>query len=298
MKPMRKFFPQLATLCLSAITYTGLAHAEDDCKHVSEECVESGKWTFGITVGAGIRTNPLLIGNNIPLVLVPQLNYYGKHFFIDNLDFGITLHDSATNTFNLLASPGYDRVFFYRYDLQNLFIVSHTTTGGSSTGGEFFVIGGNGGYPISGTSGYSVTAYPDRPREITYLAGPEWTFQFGKLTGQVDLLHEVTGYHDGNEIRSAIKYPLITGQRSLMLSLGVTWKSAAIVNYYYGDKGIYESGASLNPFVKLAYSQPLNKHWRLLAFLHYEKLGNAIAHSPIVSKNHVDTGFVGASYAF
>ena len=71
-------------------------------------------------------------GRDIPLVLVPQFSYYGKRFFIDNLDPGVTLFDGESNTLSLVASPGYDRVFFYRSDLQNFFVFSPTSFGGNS----------------------------------------------------------------------------------------------------------------------------------------------------------------------
>ena len=53
--------------------------------------------------------------------------YYGKRFFIDNLDVGFTLAENAVNTLSLVASPGYDRVFFYRSDLQNIFVTGLPT---------------------------------------------------------------------------------------------------------------------------------------------------------------------------
>jgi outer membrane scaffolding protein for murein synthesis (MipA/OmpV family) len=38
--------------------------------------------------------------------------------------------------------------------------------------------------------------------------------------------------------------------------------------------------------------------WRFSAFAEYERLGNAIANSPIVEERYVATAFVGAIYTF
>jgi outer membrane scaffolding protein for murein synthesis (MipA/OmpV family) len=54
----------------------------------------------------------------------------------------------------------------------------------------------------------------------------------------------------------------------------------------------------LDPFAKLAYTLPLSSKWRFDAFTEYERLGSAIASSPIVGKHSVTTMFVGAVYAF
>jgi outer membrane protein len=84
----------------------------------------------------------------------------------------------------------------------------------------------------------------------------------------------------------------------LTANIGLTWKSAAIVNYYYGSRGIYDAGSALNPFLKVGYALPLSRRWRFSAFAEYERLGNAIANSPIIEERYVATAFVGAIYTF
>jgi outer membrane protein len=273
-----------ATLAL--LLHAGGTLAGSDCTAPAEECVAVGGWNFSLGLGVGDRTNPLAHGKDIPLVIIPQFSYYGKRVFIEDLDLGVTLADGTANTLNLIASPGYDRVFFYRTDLQNIFVgrVNSATPGAPAGNGN-----GNG----QGTS-----QFPSRPRRVTYLAGPEWTFEYHGVSGQLDYLHEITGRNHGDEIRSALGIPLGQWAGSWKADLGVTWKSAAIVNYYYGSAGIYEAGSALNPFAKLSYSRPLGGKWRLTAFVHYEHLGNAIGDSPIVAQRHVTTAFFGATYEF
>lgn len=272
-----------------------------DCNGPSEDCVPVGGWNFSLSLGAGVRTNPVVHESDIPLVVIPQISYYGKYLFLDNLDGGVTLLDTDSVTLSLIASPGYDRVFFYRSDPQNIFIKGlgsfNSSTGSGST---------QPGSPASNVTGNTTGAFtpvtskpfPSRPRAVTYLAGPEWTFKSHGLVGQLDLLHEITGHNHGDEVRAALGIPLGQAGGTWSSNIGLTWKSSAIVNYYYGAPGVYQGGASLDPFLKLAYTRPLKGKWKITGFVEGERLGNAIADSPIVNRRIVTTTFLGVTYVF
>jgi len=258
---------------------------ERDCKGPSQECVAIGHWNFSVALGAGLRTNPLATGKDIPLAVIPQLSYYGKRFFIDNLDLGFTLWERGGNTLNVIATPGYDRVYFYRTDLQN-FLVGFPDASEPATPR---IVG-------PGTPGATKVS-PRAPR-ITYLAGPEWTFKHGPVSGQLDLLRDATGQNSGAEIRAALGIPLLTSKGTVSSNIGFTWKSAATVNYYYRVPILYSGSAAFNPFLKLGYTLPLSSKWRFNSFIEYERLGNGIADSPIVAEHSVATFFTGAIYTF
>jgi len=266
------------------------ATADDGCKESSGDCVAVGKWNFSLALGAGVRTNPLLEGKNIPLLVIPEFSYYGKRFFIDNLDLGFSLAENGTNSVALVASPGYDRVFFYRNDLQNIFV-----SGFSPSSGE---LAAANTYHVVPASAPNAIQFTQRPRRVTYLAGPEWTFKLDHVSGQLDVLHDITGQDHGTEVRAALGVPLVESRGSLTANVGLTWKSAEIVNYYYGEPVIYQADPALDPFIKLAYTLPMAGRWRFSAFAQYERLGNAIADSPIVVERYVATAFVGAIYTF
>ena len=260
------------------------ALADDACQGPSSDCVAVGGWNFSLSLGAGVRTDPVVHESDIPLIVIPQFSYYGKRFFIDNLDGGITLLDGDHTTLSLVASPGYDRVFFYRSDPQNFFI------------------GGLGNFtaaaPNPNVNQPTQVKFPSRSRQVTYLAGPEWTFKYARVTGQLDVLHEITGHNHGDEVRAALGMPLSHTGGSWTVNAGITWKSSAIVNYYYGAPQVYQGGAALDPFLKLAFARPLKGKWKITAFLECERLGNAIADSPIVNARYVTTTFVGTTYSF
>jgi outer membrane protein len=272
---------------LTVIALAPIAAADDNCREQSEDCVAVGRWNFSIALGAGARTNPLAHSDDIPLVVIPQFSYYGRRFFIDDLDVGFTLAESDSSTLNLIATPGYDRVYFYRSDLQNFFVGFPVDAYGLKTGTPSLVVAGTPG---------SIKV-PPSPR-VTYLAGPEWTFKYRGVSGQLDLLHDATGQNSGDEVRAALALPLVESTAALSANVGFTWKSAAMVNYYYGVPNFYRAGAALDPFIKLGYTLPLKGKWRLNAFVVYERLADSIADSPMISEHGVETAFVGAIYAF
>lgn len=278
---------KLRILALLSILASGLplpAGAQAKCTAVSPDCVVVGEWDLSVGLGVGVRTNPIAGRSDILLYVVPQISYYGKRFFLDNLEPGFTLYEGDAHTVNLVAAPGYDRVFFSRGDPQNILVSAP------------WAAPGLGGLNGRDEDEEAVQVLPNQRRRTTYLAGPEWLFSFGRFAGQLSALYEVTGRHQGYEVRGAVSAPLIQTESSLVANAGFTWKSAETVSYYYGVKGFYRPDAALNPFVKVAYSRPLSERWMINAFVHYEYLSHEIADSPIVSDPSVVTAFVGFNF--
>jgi MipA family protein len=262
----------LVLLTLAAVSGPRVAAAQAPCKSASPDCVAVGELDITLSLGYGTRTNPIIDKSDIPLFAIPSVSYYGKRFFLESLEPGFTVHEGARHTLNLIATPGYDRVFFSRGDLQNLIIpATFGVQGGEEAVGEI------------------------RPhsRHTAYFAGPEWLFRYGSFIGQVNALYEFTGRHDGYELRAAVSAPLIETRHSLVVSGGGTWKSSETVDYYYGVRGLYEAGSVFCPFLKLSFARPLSDRWTLNAFVHYEHLGSAITDSPLVVDSDVVTAFAG-----
>src|SRR5688572_33268358 len=219
---LRKTLPFLALL--SAVAAVQRAVAQTPCTAPSEDCIAVGDLEVSVSVGYGTRTNPVVGRDDIPLFVVPHVSYYGKRFFLESLEPGVTLYESDAHTFNLIASPGFDRVFFSRKDLQNVVVPLAVETPGFQ----------------GVTAETQDVAFPVGRRRTTYLAGPEWMFRHDDFIGQVSALYEVTGRHDGYEVRAAVSAPLVQRKQSLVVNTGVTWKSAETVNYYYGVPGFYK----------------------------------------------------------
>ncbi|MFO7306067.1 MAG: MipA/OmpV family protein [Gammaproteobacteria bacterium] len=271
--------PRQWAAALVLILWSAAAAAQTPCRAPSADCVIVGKWEISLSIGYGERSNPIAANSDIPLHLLPQISYYGKRFFLENLELGFTLHETDAHMFNVIAAPGYDRVFFVRNDLQNIFVSASTVSLNAP--------------PTAVPSFELVREYPIGGRRTTYLVGPEWLFRAGRFVGQLDALREVTGEHDGYEVRAAIATPVVQSKSSLVVSAGLTWKSSALVQYYYGVDGLYEPGAALNPFIKLGFVHPLSERWSFSTSVHHERLADSITDSPIVAEDSVTTFFAG-----
>jgi MipA family protein len=263
------------------------AAAQTACKTASADCVVVGDLDISLSLGAGTRTNPVAERDDIPLYVIPHVSYYGKRFFIESLEAGVTLYESDANTFNLIATPGFDRVFFSRKDLQNVII--------PGAAGPVAGLDNQPGVPPPEAL-LDPQSFPVKHRHTTYLAGPEWMFRYRNFIGQVNALYEVTGRHQGYELRAAVSAPLVQSKQSLVVSTGLTWKSAATIDYYYGVENLYQPDGALSPFIKLSYALPLSERWTFSAFVHYEYLGDAIVDSPIVTGREVITAFAGFNF--
>ena len=270
----------LALLAIAAAIGPQAAGAQTPCKAPSEDCIPVGDLRVSLSFGYGTRTNPVEGRDDIPLFVIPYLSYYGKRFFLESLEPGVTLYESDAHTFNLIATPGYDRVFFSRHDPQNIIVPFAASTPP-----------GFGGEKADEEQTFTVGQ-----RHTTYFAGPEWLFRHRQFIGQVSALYEFTGRHKGYEVRAAVSRALIQSEQSLVINAGLTWKSEATVDYFYGVKDLYHPDSALNPFVKLSYALPLSERWTLTAFVHYEFLDDTIADSPIVSGHEVVTAFAGLNF--
>lgn len=95
----------------------------------TNDCVAVGEWQLNLAVGLGARANPLVDGDTTPLVILPELSYYGRRFFLRNFELGFTLLETPRHQLNLLATPSYDQMYFNRWDPLNL------TFGGAGASG-------------------------------------------------------------------------------------------------------------------------------------------------------------------
>lgn len=110
---------RLALAAFLAHSAAGMADTADRKGTCDAECVAVGQWQFTLGVGAGIRLNPLTDADDTPLFILPEVSYYGRRFFMRNLDVGFTLLETDRHQLNLLATPSYDQMYFNRWDPLN-----------------------------------------------------------------------------------------------------------------------------------------------------------------------------------
>lgn len=268
-----------------------------DCESEPDACVEVGSWQVSVALGYGVRTNPLINNDDIPLIVLPQVSYNGERFFLQNLDMGVILHEDDNQQFNLLITPSYDQVFFHRWDVNN-FVLSENLSSGPGPGPTFG--------PSKDSFHRLIDTEQLRERRMGGLAGFEYARQFGGLDLQVHALQEFTGYHHGQELRVALARHFLQGKHHWVLSGGAIWQSGEVLNYYYGiEEGEggtqdyrYDPGSGVSGVVRMDWNYRLSERWSLTLTTAYRHLASGIRQSPIVNDDKVITAFVGGVYHF
>jgi len=300
----RQLFPIVA-VALSSALFVGSALA---CEPETDECVEIGKWELSLGVGAGVRTNPLAATPDIPLVLIPQVNYNGERFFIQNLDFGFILWEKESQQLNLFATPSYDQVYFHRWSPSQFFIDQNgfATTGKGSNDDDELPVINSGGDKEFVTPAFRDPQQRDlRDRHMAGLGGFEYSLSTGLVDVQLQYVTDFTGVHDGDEVRVALAKHWASGKHRISTSIGAIWQSSEVINYYYGVtapeadlRGTYHADAALTPVARLDWNYQLTERWDLRFLANYRQLPDEISASPLINDNKVITVFIGGVYHF
>lgn len=290
-----------ARVCL-AITVLLFTYASNTlaCNPELDDCVPIGQFEFQLGLGLGVRTNPISNSDDIPLVLIPRISYYGKHFFIDNLDIGYSAYESESSQLNLLITPGYDSVYFHRSDPRNFFIEVTTSVPVSD------VLTNNPGQEASGDRSFEIHQDQLKDRDLAVLAGFEYLWFGRRNEFKLMVLGDISDTHDGTEIRAAYRHLFRIGTHQVGIAAGINHKNEKLLDYYYGLDADEIPGGLLTYRVKDDYTaligfdweKPSMSRWRWLGKLNYEVIGENIRNSPLVKDDAVITFFIGKTYAF
>src|SRR4051812_20805632 len=96
------FFKYTLLICLVTLSSSVMAQ--------SSVSSEKSNWQLSLALGAGVRTNPVMNNDNMPLIVIPKISYQGERFFIQNLDIGYSFFEDDDQQINLLLTPSYDQV--------------------------------------------------------------------------------------------------------------------------------------------------------------------------------------------
>lgn len=277
------------------------------CAPAREACVEVGKWDISLGVGAGVRSNPLADTADIPLLLVPQVNYSGERFFIQNLDLGFTLWETSSQQLNLLATPSYDQVFFQRWSPANFFIDNGFATAGKQGGDDnsLPLIDEGSGNNLLTPEFKDIETRQLRDRHLAGLAGFEYSWNTDLVDVQIQYLSDFTRVHSGEELRLTLSKHWRRGKHQWLASVGANWQSGEVINYYYGVteaeadwRGSYSAEGAISPLLRLEWNYQLNERWDLRLLSSYRALPDEISASPLMNDNKVITVFLGGVYHF
>lgn len=239
-------------------------------------------WRLGVALGYGERSNPLLNADDIPIAVDLDIAYFGERFFFDNGDVGLTFADNERVTASAMARLRSDRVFFGR------------------TNTRFVNIGATGQNLESPVE----VKVPDRDYAVEagveLLSDGRWGFL------QASAFHDVSGTHGGYELDLDYGIGFRAGLWYLRPSVGASYKSAELNDYYWGVRPdeanvalpAYQAGAGINVRARLNANYYFSRNWMLTLSAEYERLNDEAAGSPIVSEQAVLGYFAGFGYRF
>jgi outer membrane protein len=292
---------------LKLLTFCALTGAANVCVASDEATVPTGtagaaasqpresNWRFGLALGLGQRTNPLIQSDDIPVFVDVDLAWFGKRWFFDNGDLGFELLNNPRFTTNIVARVNSDRTFFSKTNTRG---VTFAYQGGGLTAPVQD--------PLTGDQLVDPIEVKVPKRDYAIELGFETLLdgEWGQATFHA--FRDVSGTHDGFELAADYNYHFSKGRFSIAPSVGVTYKSDKLSDYYWGVHKeessfvlpAYRADGGLSFEAGLRTSYYLTKKTRLAVTVNYERLQDSVALSPIVEQDYVFGYFAGISWQF
>ncbi len=251
----------------------------------------AGEFEFGLALGAGERTNPLIDGQDINRNWLIDFAWYGERWFFDNGDLGYTMRETDSMTLSAIVGVNSDRIFYEDkifaqfVDLGNLPV--NTPLDG-----------------LNQSEQASLIRAPDRDYAVEF--GLEYLTESQLGFFQVQMNTDVSNVHNGHEVWARYGYDWYRGRLQVQPSINLNWKSSAFNDYYYGVKDneatqfmpAYSPGSGVNVGVKLALRYLINENWSAVISVEYESLNSEATDSPFVYDDHISSWFTGLFYSF
>lgn len=288
-------FRLLILLCIF-VSGTVLACSGD------ETCIEKSSWHFGIAFGVGVKTNPLVDGDDIPLVILPDIAWYAEQAYFDNGELGYQWLSQPKVAFESFLQLDRERAFFSFLHPANILIPIGSSVTDSPAP------------PSSPTSPNEELPNNQRNLSIDEIASRKWAVN-GGIRGhyflssgewQLTFQQDISNIHKGQQVRLEFSHRLLWREFRLGLRIGTDWKSARLIDYYYGVSQkdtdlakLYFNGKSgWQTYVSINAQKPINENWSWLANIGYRRLPDSLKRSPLIEQNNIRNVFLGVAYRF
>lgn len=269
----------------------------NNCEQITDSCATVGEWKFSLAVGVGVYTNPLHGGDDIPLVLIPQISYYGEKVFFESNTLGYSFFENDQIVVSAITQINHEKAYFTRWHPQNILI--DTDSIGSSDD-EL--------NPEDQDIYLDIKDVSNRRWAID--AGIQFNWFINQTTDlQVQILHDVNNVYNGFngqiELTRLMKIKQLPNT-VMSFSVGTNVKSKNLVDYYYGisqttEAGVdldYQGKSSITPYFRLVLRHQISERWQAKLNIKRVFLDDAMTDSPLVKDDYINTIFAGVSYDF
>jgi outer membrane protein len=294
---LQRLLASAATGILASLAQAQEAPAQTPAvaTHATRPFPAEKSWRLGVAVGYGQRTNPLIQSDDIPVLVDLDIAWFGKRWFFDNFDLGFELFDRPSFTTNLVARVNSDRAFFSK---TNTKYINFSYLGGGMLGPTVD--------PGTGTPVDKPVKFKPPQRDYAIELGVEMLSDGEWGMAALRAFHDVSGTHHGYELSADYGYRWVRGRWSVAPAVGVSYKSAALSDYYWGvheeearlQLPAYEVEGGFGWEAGLRTSYYLTRSVRLAVSFNYEQLQHNVAMSPLVEDDHVLGYFAGMAWQF
>lgn len=264
---------KVLVLAMLAVASTGaMAQAGDD----DSENEEGPPLRWGLGVGAIAQNSPYA-GEGMRVQPIPLISYEGDNFFFRGITAGWEFVGSETFELAAIAQFRFDGFEIKELDRRKL-----------------------------AANGLDSRLLDDRDDSVDAGISAKWGGSAGEL--ELELLADVSGKSKGQQYSLQYGYPLNFGQTQITPTIGVTYLSNDMANYYYGTlqsevaRGVidYKPDAVTIPSVGLNFMRFFGNNWIFLAMLEYNALPKKITNSPLLERNTNGTAeiIIGVQRAF
>lgn len=280
---------------------SGTVSASDECDARSA-CIESNSWQVGVAIGIGGRTNPLVDGDTIPFILLPDIAWYGDSAYFDNGELGYQWQPTSSTSVEAFVVPNFEKANFSFWHVSNLLVPAASYLNTSSTP-PFQMIGEQQDVEPEDRR-LSVDDIESRKWALD--AGIRWQWYQDNHHIRLMLARDISSVYDGFHAALEYRYYTNVGDWQVTVAPQLAWKSRALTDYYYGVRSQdaaseslqYDADGGFQPGISVHASYPLTKAWHVLTRLGATRLQKGMTDSPVVEDNMVYSAFAGVAYRF
>lgn len=287
--------PLIFLFALFSTVFSTVAVAQS-CQ-AEQACVNEQQLYLSWALGYGERSNPLHGGEELQLVILPEIYYYGKHWFFDNGKLGSSWALSEQWQLSLVTQFNQEKGYFRKWFSGNVLQPDQLKFAPSMVGPSMIAEQERAAPPVY------ISEVSKRPTAVD--AGIQLDWFSGAWQAHTALWQDISNTYQGQHASVGLSRSWQNQLGKWQLTGNVYWKSAKLIDTYYGiddneasSLTRYSAGSSWQPELRLSWSKPLTERVALLAFLRYLHLDDAMTDSPLVRADHVTTWFFGVSYRF
>ena len=276
----------------------GAACERNSDNMLNDKCLAVNEWQFGIALGVGVTSNPLVGGDNIPMVILPDIAWYGEEFYFDNGELGYQWFDDKKFSFVTYINVDKERAFFNFWHPANILLPVNRIS--NITNND------NGMVNISGPQQLSVSIDKVSSRNWAIMGGGRWYFRQNNAEWQLSLEKDLSATHNGEKLDVSYEYFWQWPTIRFSTQVKMVWKSTALVDYYYGvgeeDKVdpsfFYQASSGWQPAIAMSLQQKMQNNWIWLSRISLQKLHSGMTNSPLVEERNIFSVFSGFAYQF